>query len=88
VFNCGRGRAGTEHLFPDGLGASVGESPPPQAIRGSTVLARGMPYRRAKGCLIEGGVEVISLYWDSKLIRALELAIAFLAIIIALVTPA
>jgi hypothetical protein len=31
---------------------------------------------------------MISLYWDSKLIRALELAIAFVTIVIALVTPA
>jgi hypothetical protein len=47
-----------------------------------------MPNRRVKVYLIEGGIDVFSLYWDSKLIRALELAIAFLAIIIALATPA
>jgi hypothetical protein len=31
---------------------------------------------------------MISLFWDSKAIRALELVIAFIAIIIALNTPA
>jgi hypothetical protein len=31
---------------------------------------------------------MISLFWDSKAIRALELAIAFLTIAIALATPA
>lgn len=31
---------------------------------------------------------MISLYWDHKAIRALELAIAFLAIMTALATPA
>jgi hypothetical protein len=31
---------------------------------------------------------MISLYYDNKAIRALELAIAFLAIVIALATPA
>lgn len=52
------------------------------------MLARGVPYRPAKGCLVEGGIAMISLFWDNKAIRALELAIAFLAIITALATPA
>jgi hypothetical protein len=59
-----------------------------RTIRGSRVLARGVPYRPAKGCLVEGGIAMISLFWDNKAIRALELAIAFLAIITALATPA
>ena len=88
VFNCGRSSTATEHWRAAGRSAPVGETHYWRAIPGARLLARGMPYRAVKGCLTEGVSEMISLFWDSKAIRALELAIAFLSIITALNTPA